>query len=190
MQPRLKNSRQWTPLPEEFLNQIKSVFNQNFKEHLAHGGKVQAAGKIFPSEILVGVGYLAPGTLRQLNWEISIEYSRNKDNVMRLLHLAVDAAGALFEQLFAAENDQDFPRTWEAVEFEGRKIFVQFTTTNTELEAQADRLLGLPADSSQVAQGDWDEGVTKEQIKVGLGLDPESHDDGHGDDDGSGGQLH
>jgi len=171
MQPRLKTSRQWTPLPAELIQQMKSVFRQNFQEHIADG-EVEVAGKIFPGEILVSMGVRYPKALKQSNWEVSIEYRKEKDNALKMLHLAMDALGALFEQVFTAENDHDFPRVWESVQFEGREIFVQYTTTNSQLEAEADRLLGLDSEEG-LAQGDWAEAVTADQIKAQLGLDPE-----------------
>ncbi|NJL24214.1 MAG: hypothetical protein HC902_02870 [Calothrix sp. SM1_5_4] len=171
MHPRLKVSRKWTPLPPELIEQIQSVFRQNFREHIGDG-VVEAGGRIYPSEILVQVGFRSQGSLRQSNFEISLEYNRNKDNVLKLLHLTMDAAGALFEQFFAAENDHDFPRIWEEVDFEGRKIFVQYTTTNSDLEAQADQLLGLDA-AEDLAQGEWDDDVDARTIKASLGLSDE-----------------
>ncbi|MBX3022536.1 MAG: hypothetical protein KF799_12760 [Bdellovibrionales bacterium] len=186
MQPRLKNSKKWSPLPQELIKQIQSVFSQSFREHIK-GGKIEAGGRIYPEEILIRVGYKAPGNLKQANWDLSIAYKKDKDNVLKLLHLGVDAVGALFEQFFTSENDYDFPRTWEEIDFEGRKVFVQYDTTNNELESEADKLLGLDADSEDVAQGEWDE-ASADQIKASLGIDPdetEDADDVDVDEDGS-----
>lgn len=177
MQPRLKTSKKWTPLPAELVQQIKSIFQQGFAEHV-RGATVEARGQIYPEEILIGVGVKREGSLKQPGWEISIPYRKDKDNVLKLLHLAVDAVGALFEQTFSAEDDADFPRIWEELEFEGRKIYVQFTTANTELEAEADRWLGKAGiKDDEVAQGDWDEETTPDQIKASLGIDPDEDDD-------------
>jgi hypothetical protein len=47
----------------------------------------------------MSVGYKpAGGGLKQFNWDISIEYKRDKDNVMKLLTMTVDVAGSLFER--------------------------------------------------------------------------------------------
>jgi len=181
MQPRLPSSRQWTPLPKEFISQVESVFSESFKEHRAQGA-FEAMGRIYPGEILVRVGYLPKGQLKHSHFEVSIGYRQAKDNVMKLLHLAVDAAGALFDQYFSAESDEDFPVQWEEMDFEGQTIFVQYTTVNTKLEAEADRILGVES-GDNLAGGDWDEATTPEAIKATLGIDPE--DDDNNDDDGS-----
>lgn len=171
MEPRLSSSRKWSPLPDELIRQIRSVFKQNFSVQIG-SNTVEAKGRIYPEEILVSVGIREEKALKQVNWMISVGYKRDKDNVMKLLHLVLDAAAALFEQSFSAENDHDFPRVWEEVDFEGRKIYVMYSTVNSKLEAEADRLLGeAGADSDEVAQGDWDEDIKPEHIKAQLGLD-------------------
>lgn len=176
MQPRLKTSKKWSPLPKELIQQIRSVFSQGFQEH-TKGGKIEVNGRIYPEEILIRVGYRELGALKQSNWEISIAYRKDKDNVLKLLHLAVDAIGALFEQFFGSEHDHDFPRIWEEVDFENRAIYVQYTTHNSELEAAADKILGVSGESDEVAQGEWDADVDPEQIKASLGLSSDDEDE-------------
>lgn len=181
MEPRLSTSRKWTPLPEEFLGQIGSVFKQSFSSHIGTGS-IEIEGKIYPEEILISAGFREHKALKQSNWAVSIEYKRNKDNVLKLLHLAVDALASLFEQYFAAESDQDFPRVWEEADFEGRKIYVEYNTINSSLESEADRILGEKA-SNDVAQGNWDddtEEINPEHIKAQLGINSDDDDDSEG----------
>lgn len=115
--------------------------------------------------------------LKQMHWLVSIGYKRGKDDVVKLLNLAVDAAGSLFEQTFTSENDYDFPRTWAEVDFEGKKVFVQYSTVNTELEKQADQLLGV-TEEEKLTGGDWTEEdeATLQEIKKKLGVDDEDED--------------
>lgn len=186
MQPRLKSSKKWSPLPKELIQQIQSIFRENFQAHTS-GSKIEVDGHIYPEEILIRVGLAPEKGLKQRNWEISVGYRKDKDNVLKLLHLAVDVIGALFEQTFTSETDEDFPRLWQEVDFEGRPVFIQYTTTNSALESEADRLLGLGGTGDDVAQGDWDD-LTPEQIKQQLGIDEdeldEAGDEGDVDPDG------
>lgn len=170
MQPRLKTSKKWTAIPRELSIQIKQVFKQSFQSHIGDGAVV-ADGRIYPGEILMSVGFKPKTGLRQFNWDISIEYKRDKDNVMKLLTLAVDVAGSLFEQFFTSENDHEFPRIWAEVDFEGKKVFVQYQTANTELESEANKILGISEDED-LAQGEWDGDLSAEDIKAQLGIDP------------------
>lgn len=171
MQPRLSSSRKWTALPNELLTQVRSIFTESFQSHIGESS-IHAEGRIYPQEILMGVSLVPREGLKQSGFEISLPYQKSKDNVLKLVHLALDAFGSLFEQYFAADDDQEFPRIWQEAELDGRKIYFQYTTTNTSLEAEADRLLG-DAGKDDLAQGDWDEEVDPEQIKASLGIDPE-----------------
>ena len=187
MQPRLKTSKKWTALPKELMQQVQSVFKETFGDRLGDG-KLEAQGRIYPEEILFYVGYRPKGALKQQGFEVSVAYKKDKDNVLKLLHLTVDAAGSLLEQILSAEDDADFPRLWTEVDFEGRKIHVQYSTTNTELEAEADKLLGLGApDDGELARGDWDEDADPDQVKASLGIDPdEDLDEEQDEEDGPG----
>ncbi|HMN68355.1 MAG TPA: hypothetical protein PKC28_07430 [Bdellovibrionales bacterium] len=178
MEPRLSSSRKWSPLPKEFLSQVRGVFQENFKAQIGKG-KVLVDGRIYPEELLILVGYKGANALKQSNFEVSIAYKKDKDNVLKLLHLAVDAGASLFEQIFTAQDDGDFPRLWQEVDFEGRKIFIQYSTVNSELEAEADKWLGR-ASGGDVAQGDWDDDVDPETIKAQLGLGDDDDEDGGG----------
>lgn len=171
MQPRLGSSKKWTPLPKELMQQVRAVFNETFAEHLGKG-KIETEGRIYPGEILISVGFREKGVLKQSNFEVSIAYKKDKDNVLKLLHLAVDAAGSLLDKVFTSEDDSEFPRIWTEVDFEGRQIYVQYTTVNSELESAADSILGI-GDSAVIAQGEWDDEITPEQVKAALGIDPE-----------------
>ena len=177
MHPRLPTSRKWTAFPTELKIQIQSVFKETFKDHIK-GGTVVSEGRIYPGEILVMIGYQPGSGLKQANFEVSVAYKKDKDNVLKMINLAVDAAGSLFEQYFTLADDSSFPRVWLDVDFEGREIFIQYTTTNSKLEAEADKLLGEFA-TEGLTQGEWDaaEDMDPEQIKAKLGLDDDDPDD-------------
>lgn len=177
MEPRLKTSKKWTALPEEFLRQVQGVFQQSFAKEIGQG-TIEVMGKIFPEEILVRVAYKESKSIKPKGFDISVPYKVPKDNVLKLLHLAVDAGASLMEQLFASEDDGDFPLQWEEVQFEKRTIYVRFTTVNAVLESEANRLLGL-AEGEDLAGGEWDEEETEapETIKKRLGLDDDDETD-------------
>lgn len=171
MHPRLKTSKKWSPLPKEFLKQVESVFKQTFKSQIGQG-KVVVDGRVYPEELLVSVGYHGGKGLRQSNFEVSIQYKKDKDNVIKLLNLSVDVAASLFEQYFASEDDHEFPRLWQEFDVENRPVYVQYTGTNTELESEANKLLGEYADEG-LTGGDWDDADSPEEVKARLGIDPE-----------------
>lgn len=177
MQPRLNTSRKWTAIPRELVTQIKTVFKQSFQQHIGKG-TVSADGRIYDEEIVVSVGVkLTDQKLKESHWLVSVGYKKGKDDVLKLINLALDAQGSLFEQFFTSENDYDFPRTWQEVEFEGRKVYIQYSTENKELETQANKILGVQ-EGEQLLGGDWEDLEDAETIKKRLGVSDDDDDDG------------
>ena len=69
---------------------------------------------------------------------------------MDRLFSCIDILGSLMEEYFASEADidqVDIPLHWKCYAFEGEKIYLQYSTINTKLEEEANRLLGLLGDS-------------------------------------------
>lgn len=151
MTPRLKSSKKWTAFPKELIDQILSAFEENFKDTL-NEAEILVEGRIYPQEILLRVGLLEKGRLKQKNFEVSAEYSSEKENAVQKIFVSVDAAATLLLDYMEKEqskgedeieSDIDVPYTWKEMEFEQEKLFIQFSTVNSKLEAEADRLLGL-----------------------------------------------
>lgn len=180
MQPRRTNSFQWTPFPEDFSVKIRQVFHENF-QYETEMGEFHIEGRIYSEEIILRVGYLRKGRLRQDNFEASIDYSREKDGAaFKAIYACVDILGSVLEDFFEAEEDAenpalndpdspsfskteagllpeaaeggfDFPKNWEEYETDEGTIYLQHSTVNTTLEAEADRLL---AQADVVAQAE------------------------------------
>lgn len=165
--PRLPTSTQWTPLPPEFLDKVKQVFAQQFEDE-ADLGEFVAEGQIYPQEIVVRVGYLERGRLKQMNFEASVDYSQDRaaeqKDAMARLYLCIDAVASMMEEYLDALSDTeggdeealealDFPTDWKAFEFEGEQIYLRTSTINSRLEDEADRLLGL-ADAALVRESE------------------------------------
>lgn len=147
MNPRLKSSKKWTSFPKEYLSQIEQAFRENFAKQLDKS-KLIVEGRIYPEEVLLRVGVLEQGRLKQANIEASMDYSREKANAAEKIHHCIDAAASMLAEYFAADGDPDFPRNWTEYDFEKQKVYLQFTTVNSDLEAQADALLGESAEES------------------------------------------
>ncbi len=59
-----------------------------------------------------------------------------------MIHLGVDCVASMMEQFFNDPKNLDLPNEWESFDVEGRPIFLQYSTVNTDLESAADELLG------------------------------------------------
>lgn len=142
MKPRLKTSKKWTTFPGDYISQIEDVFKQAFGEKLKIY-KMMIEGRIYTDEILLRVGLLEKGRLQQANFEVSMPYSRTKQDAQDRIHNCIDAAASMMNEWLETDGEAEFPRSWKEFEFEKKRLFVQFTTDNSELEAKANELLGV-----------------------------------------------
>ncbi len=186
MQPRLKTSTRWTPLPPDVIDQIKSLIKENFQNELKNC-EVFVEGQIYPQEICLRVGFLEKGRLSQNNFEVSMDYKMNDtgDSALQCLSHCVDVAGSLMAEHFEnTENPPELPYTWTESDFEGIKVWVQFSTENSELEKQASQLLGK--DDDKLFRGK----LETEEDSEDDSDDGDDGDEDPDDDSGSNRTLH
>lgn len=153
MNPRLPTSKKWTAFPGDFVDQIKEALLETFGENL-RDAELRIEGRIYPAEILLRIGFVEKKRLKQNNFEVSIDYK--KEEAVDRIHDAIDAAASMMADFFESDGEIDIPRTWKEYDFENQKIFCQYSTVNTTLEAEADRILGLD-DAGLVKGGDDEE---------------------------------
>lgn len=176
MNPRKKESKKWTNLPTDFSNQIKTIFEQNFKPHLA-GKKIQVEGRIYPTEIMLRVGINTVGEIRYQNFEVSLDHSQEKQDTIPQIHIAVDAIASLMFDYFQNEEDHELPYTWLEFPFEKQKIWLQFSSVNPELENEANKLLGVSEPDALLKE-------TEEQLEeLGLSVPDEDSEENSDDND-------
>lgn len=170
---RLPSSKKWTALPNELCEQIRDVFSENFAQ-LAKRGSLVVEGRIFPEELLLRVGHLEKNRLQQSNFEVSMDFDSNKQNAMEQIHLAIDCAASMVQEYCETDFDLDpFPREWSSVKLDKKVVvFVQVSTTNTSLEAEANKLLGVAADEQLVHEEDEIDFPDDEDDGDGEGNDP------------------
>ncbi len=174
MNPRLKTSKKWTAFPSEYLGQIKEVFEQGFKSQLAQA-KLIIDGRIYTEEILLRVGILPKGHLRQANFEVSMNYSAKSQDTLERIHDCIDAAASMMnEYLEATKNDEevDFPMHWKEYEFNERPLFLQFTTVNSDLENKADELLGQTSHEMLQELEETEDALDAADEKIAGEIDP------------------
>lgn len=150
--PRKPESVQWTAFPEELVSKIKEVFTQTYLKE-TQDKSFMIEGRIFQSEILLRVGLLTSGKLVQDNFESSIDLTTPKDNVHERIYICVDALGRCFDDYFALQGEEPedeeesplslpYSRDWEEIDLDGVLLHVRYSSVNTLLEREADRILG------------------------------------------------
>ncbi len=142
MNPRLKSSKKWTHFPEEYQNQIQQVFKDNFQKQLK-SYQLKTEGRIYPEEVILTVSFGSPQSLAQNNFNISISYEPNNPEILEKIHMAVDAIASLMMDYFEKEEDHsELPREWQEFDFDKKKLYFHFSTENSDLEKEANRILG------------------------------------------------
>lgn len=167
MDPRLLNSKKWTSLPEELLQQTAEIFTETFKNHLK-GRSIHTEGRIYSSELLFRVGLQPKATLRQINFEASIDYNKRKQNLMDVFNILIDTTGSMMEQ-YLTEDVTDFPKEWTEFDVSPLKVYLKQSFVNTHLEEQANALLG--EEKSLVQGEDDDEEIAALQKQIGADED-------------------
>ncbi len=151
MNPRKKDSKKWTAIPPELAKQIKAVFEESFSAHL-EGKTLKVEGRIYTTEVLMRIGINSKGELRFQNFEVSIEHAAEKQNTIEKITLAVDAIASLMVDYFEKEEEHEMPFVWQEYPFEGEKLWLQYSSTNSELEAKANALLGIKEADTLLAE--------------------------------------
>lgn len=173
MNPRLKTSKKWTAFPKEYSTQIQTLFKENFEAYIGDADLI-VEGRIYQEEVMLRVGYLEKGRLTQANFEISMNYSRDKKDAVARIHNCVDAAASMMMDYFENDGQVDFPYVWKEVPFQGQKLYMQFNTENSSLEAEANKLLGIDEGTLLVDEVEENEdALVRAEERVEAPTDPD-----------------
>ena len=77
---------------------------------------------------------------------------------------------------FESDGESEFPRTWQEFPFNGVKVYLQFTTENTDLEAQANALLGEDDDSLVLEEQENEDALDRSEVDETLSHDQDEED--------------
>ena len=143
MEPRLKSSTKWSPYPEELCEQAIAVLSERFmEEYDLEKAEFVVEGRIYKSEILGRFGLKKEGQLKQHNFEISLEYNNEKDKALELIQGSMDIVEHLWTELLEDDlEDYELSKEWQTMPYEKKMYFYKYSTINTGLEEEADRLL-------------------------------------------------
>ena len=143
MTPRLKTSTKWSPFPQELSELITETLNERFAdEYDLEDSEFLVEGRIYSDEILTRIGLPVEGQLKQYNFEFSFEYDNQKEQTLERIQKSMDVIEHVWlEFLEEDKEDGEMPREWQSMPYDGIQYFFKYSTINTNLEAEADRLL-------------------------------------------------
>ena len=142
MSPRRSSSKKWTTFPKEFIEQVAATFKETFATSLGDSTLI-VEGRIYPEELMLRVGVREKGRLKQSNFEVSTDYDADVPESLDRIHCLVDVAASMMLEYFESEGEAEFPFLWKEYPYKGKPIFLQTNSENTDLETQANALLGL-----------------------------------------------
>lgn len=167
MYPRRPTSQKWTDFPKEFSAQIESVFKESFAQQLGDSELI-VQGRIYAEEILLRVGVLEKGRIAQSNFEVSIDYDSNDSQVLDRIHHLVDVAASMMMEHYETQGEVEFPLSWKEFPFKGQPIYLQYSTENSDLEAQANAILGVSEDGFYHDPGNSDDALDRAEKRDSL----------------------
>jgi len=143
IEPKNTNNLAFTKLPEELLETITEVFCENFEEQ-AKNGKFLCFGQVHQSELVLRVGYIENGSIGQINFDTSNVASGSEAQIIASLEEMVFATKELFLDYFKNKNLESFSYHWNPLTTSEKtgQVFYKMDSTNTELEREANALLG------------------------------------------------
>ncbi|MBK9293925.1 MAG: hypothetical protein IPM57_05690 [Oligoflexia bacterium] len=140
MKSRKVSSQKPQELPFDFIKMVRDVVEKNYKK-FCFDKKVVIDGGIYMQEITFMVGFANKSGVKQVNFCASMDFDLKKKDIVERLNTMLDSLGSMIEQYVEADGDIELPTEWTDFELDGKKIFLKFDTTNTELETKADELL-------------------------------------------------
>lgn len=146
MQPRRSDSKKWTALPKEYLESVHTTITTQYKKELKDV-EVVVEGRVYDREVLVRIGFLPHGRLKQHNFELAFDVPQAKDQVLTKLNTSLDFIGSIFTEFFAKEGfenceyEETLPILWKPVSFSKDLLHFQYSTVNSKLESMADEWL-------------------------------------------------
>ena len=196
MDPRNKSKAPWTSLPEEFSFKVLSALEKEFPKQ-ANSGEFIVEGKVFEQEIFIRIGYLEKGRIRQMNFEASIDYDRikndeipeknlastgNNADILDNFYICIDCLGVWIKDTFkniAHDENLDLPLTWRPTDFHGQTVFLKYSSVNSRLEQDADRLLGIESDTLFHESGTTEDAFDLAEVDPDLSSDHLNGDSTH-----------
>lgn len=157
----------FSKLPKDITEAIAEILTETFQSQ-SEKGTFKAQGHVYASEIVLRAGYLESGRISQINFDLSIKTSPQSQQAVKDLDELTAVAKELFVSYFKSENLEDFSYTWKPYPTTSAKpIHYKYDGTNTNLENEADKLLGENQNESLVI-GDMSEAEAIEQIIESL----------------------
>lgn len=129
-------------IPKDFLEQVKGVITESFKDHLNPGDEFHIFGQVFPEEIVLACSLQYGKSVRTTTAYASLDHSVGKDTKMeKKLYSMVDFFGSFFMDFFESDRNFHYEDVWSEYQEGKTKFFVRINRDNILLESQTEDFL-------------------------------------------------
>ncbi len=158
MQPRRADSKKWTSLPQDYIENLQTTLKTQYAKDLTKTDVI-VDGRVYEKEIVLRIGFLPEGRLKQSNFELAFDLPEAKDQVLTKLNHGIDFLGSLMAEFFDkdgfenSEYEEALPVVWKTLSDKKDIFYFQYSTVNSKLESMADEWLNKQ-DKSLVNEDD------------------------------------
>ena len=160
MQPRKKQKKTPSELPQEFKRNVSKLFNDQFEKERGEA-TFSTLGELYPNEAVLCICLMHVGTLRAASFYLSVDLVEEKikqhpERVTEKLKQMVDLAASWFDQNFKEGKEKgleaildalsDIAPDWQEAQWENGTYYVLLNRDNQTLETAADMLLSEDED--------------------------------------------
>lgn len=164
-----------SPLPEEFLRAVRELFQKQFKKNL-EGAEFLIYADLYPEEVIFCVSLTHPKSLRAASLYLSADLAEglaeSPEKVTEQLKTLVDVGASWFSQAFTESEGLEAAMAlvdassgaWDNFPWEGQTLYAKLNRDNHALEHVADQLL-------RESGMDTDEDISDEELEDLLNED-------------------
>lgn len=147
MLARKKTSLQGKNVPQDWVEGLSRLLNQNYKAQNKKAGRYfDVYGQIYQEELLLVVSWFS----EKDQYEAPIacflscepEQLSDENKVKETQKDYIDIVGLFFDEIFANDEWNEFEPIWQEVNYKNKTYFYKLSRENINLTLEANRLLG------------------------------------------------
>lgn len=151
---RKASSKNGKTIPQDWLFSLTALLNETYQSECEkHQRTFDVYGQIYKDELLLAVSWLSEKDehIAPITCFLSCEPEQMKDDkkVKTTQQNFIDVIGIFFDQIFAADEWNDFEPAWQEVDYKGENYFYKLSRENIRLSLEANKLLGEDFDADE-----------------------------------------
>lgn len=144
---RKTSSKNGKSIPQDWLVSFGILLNETYQSECEkHARTFDVYGQIYDEELLIVVSWISEKDeyIAPITCFLSCEPEQMKDNnkVKTTQMNFIDVVGIFFDEIFAADEWNEFEPNWQEVNYKQENYFFKLSRENVNLTLEANKLLG------------------------------------------------